>query len=142
MADSITRKREVCKRKRQCENSFSAEESYQGAMSGTKRHANRKAEELEKLCNARFALYLTIQKVIFRSGQRTRPRPEKASSSSKKCKKLRSLTMVKKAEPFRSVSLFSWLGEVQLRFLRFLTNQNQLLDFGGHLPTTSIVECK
>ncbi|PQM32745.1 hypothetical protein Pyn_16598 [Prunus yedoensis var. nudiflora] len=55
-------------------------------MSGTKRHANRKAEELEKLCSARFALYLTIQKVIFQSGQRTRPRPEKASSSSKKCK--------------------------------------------------------
>lgn len=50
--------------------------------------------------------------------------------------------MVKKAEPFGSVSLFSWLGEVQLRFHRFLTNQNQLLDFGGHLPTTSIVECK
>lgn len=87
MADSMTRKREVRKCKWRCENSFSAEESYHGAMSGTKRHANRKEEELEKLCNARFALFLTIQRVIFWSGQRTRPRPEKASPSSKKCKK-------------------------------------------------------
>ncbi|CAL8996942.1 unnamed protein product [Prunus brigantina] len=84
MADSMTRKREVRKCKWRCENSFSAEESYHGAMSGTKRHANRKEEELEKLCNARFALFLTIQRVIFWSGQRTRSRPEKASPSSKK----------------------------------------------------------
>ncbi|CAB4266745.1 unnamed protein product [Prunus armeniaca] len=73
MPDSMTRKREVRKCKWQCENSFSAEESYHGTMSGTKRHANRKAEELEKLCNAR-----------------TRPRPEKASPSLKKCKNLNS----------------------------------------------------
>ncbi|VVA19678.1 PREDICTED: agamous MADS-box [Prunus dulcis] len=56
MADSMARKTEDLKR--QCKNSFPAEESYQGAMSGSKRHAtmHRKAEALEKLCNARVCM--------------------------------------------------------------------------------------
>ncbi|CAL2236003.1 unnamed protein product [Prunus armeniaca] len=60
MADSMARKTEDLKR--QCKNSFSAaEESYQGAMSSSKRHAtmHRKSEALEKLCNAR--VYMEVK---------------------------------------------------------------------------------